>query len=182
MQNRLLTGLTVAALSLGMTAAAHAGGTIVTNEGYQVISTPTGQGAYDNGLMPLYAGANQDVALAKDVRDSAALYANHSTVYIDPQDPYRRPRGSRLDQGHSIHRAQRLYNSLHAMPTRVIRRVPVEMRDEAHTVRPVLIMLKPDALRKQQEQRKIQQNPGIPSVPRHEKKDGEDTGLMARAD
>jgi len=184
MQHRLFAGLTAAALSLGLCTAAHAGGSIVVNTGAQVIQAPSGQGAYDDGLLPLHAHTTAHVALDRDVIGSAALYTNHHTTYIDPQNPYRRPRGSRLDQGHSIHRAQRLYNSLHALPTRVIRRAPEVVVERDREVRPVLIMLKPDYLRKQEQQRRPgpANVPAIPSVPRHETPASPATGPMALAD
>jgi hypothetical protein len=109
------------AAGLALTGAAQAG----ESHGYNVYRPAPGvttHGIDDHTTNSTYLVVRDDDHSGM----ARVVYANTTMIDIDPQIKYTGGAIGGLDHGHSIPRAQRLYNALHALPTRVVRNAPIE--------------------------------------------------------
>jgi hypothetical protein len=137
--------VTVGALvvAIGLASQVQAAGYIVTNQGEQVVKARSGVGAHHDGITQLHGPGQQFIGLG-DRDDIVQLHVNHQAIYIHPDAQYRTRRPGRIDENHSILRAQRLFQSRHTLPTRVIHRETVQSTGDGRLIQPSMILIRPE--------------------------------------
>ncbi len=75
----------------------------------------------------------------------AQLRMDHTIIYVDPNYDYRAKRPGRLDEGHSILRAQRLYHALNRKPVEIVTNPRGHEAMHERTPTPRAIFLRPEA-------------------------------------
>lgn len=136
----------------GVTSAAQAG----HSHGYNVYQ-PT-PGVHTLSLTDQTTNGTYYVIRKGDTSGMATIvYANSLAIKVDPHVPYHGGPIGGLDQNHSLLRAQRLYNALHAAPTRVIRHARQAADEDTQArgldnIEPRVIIEVPERFRRPQQQ------------------------------